>query len=86
MLSKPNTWFTALKHDQAAYKRKPDGSYEVILTYHHAVKFYTPSASEVFWICTVRSVLSLRQCKSASLNNKPGGSYKMRRIMETPLF
>jgi len=39
VLSKPNTWFTALKHDQAAYKRKPDGSYEVILRFHHAVIF-----------------------------------------------
>lgn len=45
MLSKPNTWFTALKHDQAAYMRKPDSSYEVILSFHHAVKFHTPNAS-----------------------------------------
>ena len=29
VLSRPDTWKTALKHDQAAYQRNADGSYKV---------------------------------------------------------
>jgi len=29
VLSRPDTWKTALKHDQAAYQRNADGSYRV---------------------------------------------------------
>ena len=28
VLSRPDTWKTALKHDQAAYQRNADGSYK----------------------------------------------------------